>query len=148
MSFWRLHMKCWKFQYSESYSFKLLKEPFQGKFKIGKSLASNRNNPWTIHKWYCYWDFLHRYIFMAVFPTGAYWVQPNEYFKGPFITIVWLSSEVLCYISKLPAYKKGDNALVCLIILKPDNKICELLREKGPTAVKRRFKTQLTSFSL
>ena len=26
--------------------------------------------------------------------------------------------------------------------------ICDLLREKGPTAVKRRFKTQLTAFSL
>ena len=25
---------------------------------------------------------------------------------------------------------------------------CDLLREKGPTAVKRRFKTQLTAFSL
>ena len=24
--------------------------------------------------------------------------------------------------------------------------ICDLLREKGPTAVKRRFKTQLTAF--
>ena len=26
--------------------------------------------------------------------------------------------------------------------------ICDLLREKGPTAVKRRFKTQLTAFAL
>ena len=26
--------------------------------------------------------------------------------------------------------------------------ICDLLREEGPTAVERRFKTQLTTFSL
>ena len=27
-------------------------------------------------------------------------------------------------------------------------KICDLLREKGPTAIKRRFKTQLNTFSI
>ena len=34
---------------------------------------------------------------------------------------------------------------VCIYIYKD---ICDLLREKGPTAVKRRFKMQLTAFSL
>ena len=29
-----------------------------------------------------------------------------------------------------------------------DKHICDLLREKGPTAIKRRFKMQLTTFSL
>ena len=33
-------------------------------------------------------------------------------------------------------------------VLEYKNNICDLLREKGPTAVKRHFKTQLTTFSL
>ena len=30
----------------------------------------------------------------------------------------------------------------------PDNVICDLMQVKGPTSAKRRFKTQLTAFSL
>ena len=38
--------------------------------------------------------------------------------------------------------------LICFYSIMPGilYAICDLLREKGPTAVKRRFKTQLTAF--
>ena len=36
----------------------------------------------------------------------------------------------------------------CGIMLEVGLNVCDLLREKGPTAVKRRFRTQLTAFSL
>ena len=65
------------------------------------------------------------------------------------------ASKIFCRINKskiiflidIDFEKKKKKKAMCQINLRFQN-ICDLLREKGPTAVKCRFKTQLTAFFL
>ena len=70
---------------------------------------------------------------LSVFSPNARKYGPE---KTPYLDTI---HAVYCFVKKSSFYS--------LQYTKPGI-TCDLLREKGPTAIKRRFKTQLTAFSL